>query len=95
MLPVLILHKETQHSLNSASKVQDQIILMFQALKKFQWTHQQLKCGLHFEDTTVIQKAGKLASVSLHLFLFQPQRERTYVSEKIASHYVATSYTDS
>lgn len=49
---------------------------MFQALKT-QWSHQsKLKCGLHFEDTTVILKAGKLASVSLYLFLFQPQSER-------------------
>lgn len=30
--------------------------------------HQQLNCGVHFEDTTVIEKAGKLASVSIFFF---------------------------
>lgn len=84
-----ILHKETRHSPNSASKIQNQIILMFRALKKTQQSHQQLNGGLPAEDTTAICN-----TFSPFLFFFFSLKENAPMSEEIASRYVATSYTD-
>ena len=67
LLTVQILHIETQQFSIKSSRSD---YVMFRALKKTQWSHQQPKWELCSEETTVIQKAGKVALASLHLFLF-------------------------